>query len=200
VVRITADPGAGFNPVVGGLFLGGAGAPPVPPPPPYEPGVQGDWVGTYGVDGYALASWNGTTATSDLVVLPSATLTLEQGFRYRWSASTTDVRALESPSQAERRAATWAGNSQLRLRLDFSAAYSGTLHVYVLDWDSTSRRQTVTVTDGTTTRVVPMTTAYNSGAWLHFPISVPTGGVVRITADPGAGFNPVVGGLFLGGA
>ena len=199
LVRITGDYGAGYNPVVSGLFLGGPGDPPVAPPPPYEPGVQGDWVGTYGVDGYALASWNGTDPASDLVVLPTATLTLESGFRHRWAAATTDVRALESPSQAERRAGTWAGNNQLRLRLDFSAPYTGTLHVYVVDWDSTSRRQTMTVTDGTTSRTVPMATAYGGGAWLHFPISVPEGGLVRITGDYGAGYNPVVSGLFLGG-
>ena len=28
-----------------------------------QPGVQGDWVGVYGVDGYVLGGWNGTHAT-----------------------------------------------------------------------------------------------------------------------------------------
>ncbi|HET7494407.1 MAG TPA: S8 family serine peptidase, partial [Candidatus Limnocylindrales bacterium] len=47
--------------------------------------VGGDWVGTYGADGYALGGWNGTTSTSDLVVLPNASLTVEQGNRYVWA-------------------------------------------------------------------------------------------------------------------
>ena len=42
-----------------------------------SPGVQGSWVGTYGVDGYVLAAWNGTTA--DLAVLPQATLHARAG-------------------------------------------------------------------------------------------------------------------------
>src|SRR5205823_13268157 len=39
-----------------------------PPPPTFNiPGPQGDWVGRYGVDGYALAYWD---AGRDLVPLP----------------------------------------------------------------------------------------------------------------------------------
>ncbi|HYU50466.1 MAG TPA: S8 family serine peptidase [Candidatus Limnocylindria bacterium] len=201
IVRITADYVAGFNPNIDGLFLGGPGAPPIPPPPPPSevdsPGVQGNWVGTYGTDGYALGAWNGST---DLVVLPTATLTMEQGRRHTWANSTTDVRALQSPGQTERRAATWVDDSQLRLRLDFSAAYSGNLHLYVVDWDSTTRRQNVTVSDGTTTKTIAMTNSYSAGAWLHFPITVGAGGIVRITADYVAGYNPNIDGLFLGGA
>ena len=35
---------------------------------------------------------------------------------------------------------------------------------------------------------------------MHFPISVPAGGFVRVTANRTAGTNAVLGGLFLGGA
>jgi subtilisin family serine protease len=162
--------------------------------------TQGDWVGTYGVDGYALGAWNGP-GTSDLVVLPNATLTLEQGARYSWASPTSDTRALRNPSTTERRATSWYDLSSLRLRLDFSAPYSGTLHIYTYDWDSTGRRQTITVTDGTTSKSIPMTTIpYDGGAWLHFPINVPAGGSVHITADYVAGYSATIAGLFLGGA
>ncbi len=204
LVRITADYVSGENAVVQGLFLGGPGAPPTPPPPPPSdidsPGVQGDWVGTYGADGYALGAWNGSSATSDLVVLPNATLTLEQGNRYLWANPTTDIRALESPDQSHRRSGAWFLDGQLKLRLDFSAAYTGTLHLYVLDWDTASRRQNVTVTDGTTTKTIALTSSYNAGAWLHYPINVPAGGLVRITADWQAGWNANIQGIFLGGS
>src|SRR5207249_1864505 len=63
-----------------------------------------------------------------------------------------------------------------------------------------TRRQNITVTDGTTTKTVQMTSAYNQGAWLHFPISVGAGGIVRITADYVAGYNPNIDGIFLGDA
>ena len=199
-VRITADYVSGWNAVIQGLFLGGPGVPPMPPPSDIDsPGVQGDWVGTYGADGYALGAWSGTSATSDLVALPNATLTLEQGNRYLWANPTSDVRALESPDQSHRRSGAWFLDGQLKLRLDFSAAYTGTLHLYVLDWDTASRRQNVTVTDGTTSKTIALTSSYYSGAWLHYPIDVPAGGTVRITADYVSGWNAVIQGLFLGG-
>ena len=204
IVRVTADKTAANNAVIAGLFLGGAGTPPVPPPPPpppYEPGVQGSWVGTYGVDGYALGGWNGP-ATSDLVVLPQATLTVEQGLRYDWGGATSpgDVRMLQSPTGSTRQATGWYHATQLKLRLNFTQAYTGILHVYGVDWEQTARRMNVTVTDGTTTRTVQITTSYHDGAWMHFPISVPAGGIVRVTVDKTASNNAVIDGLFLGGA
>jgi subtilisin len=195
-VRVTVDHLAGVNAVVSGLFLGGAGSPPPPEPPPYEPGVQGNWVGQYGGDGWVLGAWNGTT---DLSALPTQTLTLEQGGRATWASPTTDVRALQSPDTSQRRATTWWGADQIRLRLDVPAAYSGTLHVYAVDWDSTTRRETFTVSTATTTATVNITSPFNAGAWMHFPISVAAGGWVRVTVDRVAGANAVVSGLFLGG-
>jgi hypothetical protein len=163
------------------------------------PGVQGDWVGNYGTDGYVLGGWNGTSG--DLSGLPAGiTYTLEQGSRAAtWPALTTDVRALESPSQAERRARTWYHAVQVRVRLDFTSAYSGTLHLYALDWDSNARRQDVTVDDGAGPRTVNLTAPFNPGAWLHFPITVPAGGSVLISVDTrNAAVNGVLSGLFLG--
>ena len=195
-VLITVDKVAGGNAVISGLFLGGAGTPPVQPPPPYEPGVQGSWVGTYGVDGYVLGGWTGS---ADLAALPNATLSLEQGTRFLWT-TTTDVRGLTNPAQTERRASTIYHATQVRLRLNFTQAYTGTLHLYALDWDTSSRRENVTVNDGTTTKTVSITGPFNTGAWMHVPISVQSGGSVLITVDKVAGGNAVISGLFLGGA
>ena len=104
-VTITVDrvSGTNTNAVLSGLFLGGPGTPPTPTPPPYEAGPQGNWVGNYGANGFAIGGWN---STSDLVALPNATLVLDQGTRFRWAPSTTDVRALESPTESERRPST----------------------------------------------------------------------------------------------
>ena len=74
------------------------------------------------------------------------------------------------------------------------------MHLYALDWDSSARRQNVTVADGTTTKTINITTAFSGGAWMHFPISVPSGGAVTITIDRLAGANAVLSGIFLGGA
>jgi subtilisin len=166
------------------------------PPPAWQQAPQGDWVGSYGADGYALLGWN---ATSDLVVLPSASLTLDQGARYRWNAGTTDLRAVESPDQSTRRAAQWFHLSSLRLHLTFNTAYSGTLHLYALDWDSNSRRENVIVDDGSGPQTISLASTFNGGAWLHFPISVAAGGTVTIRANTLAGRNATLSGLFLGG-
>jgi subtilisin family serine protease len=157
--------------------------------------VQGDWVGVYGGDGYALFGWNGS---SDLVNLPNTTLVLDQGQRYTWAASTTAARALESPDQTDRRATTWYDAAQVRFHLTFQNAYTGTLHLYAADWDS--RHQLVTVDDGNGPQQVDLSTPFDQGAWLHFPVSVGAGGTVTVTADRITGFNAVVSGIFLGGA
>jgi subtilisin family serine protease len=155
---------------------------------------QGDWVGTYGQDGYALFAW---TSTSDTVLLPQASLTVEQGARSS-VGTTTDVRALESPDESERRVGAYFDGSQVRLRLTFSSAYSGGLHLYAVDWATVDRRQRFTVDDGSGAQVAQLSTSFNAGAWLHFPISVDAGGTVVIRVDRLAGVNALINGLFLG--
>jgi hypothetical protein len=73
------------------------------------------------------------------------------------------------------------------------------LHIYAVDWDSTARRQSVTVNDGSGPQQVSITTDFSQGAWLHFPISVAAGGSVTVTVDRTGGANAVLSGLFLGG-
>ena len=156
---------------------------------------QGTWVGTYGADGYALFGWNGS---SDLVSLPPASLVLDQGSRYQWSTSTTDVRALQSPDTSFRRPATLYG-TQVGLHLSFPSAYSGNLHLYAVDWDTTARRESITVNDGSGPRTANLGSSFNQGAWVNLPISVSAGGTVTITVTKTAGVNAVLSGLFLGG-
>ena len=53
--------------------------------------------------------------------------------------STEDVRALQSPDGLTRAAATYYDPNQIRLSLKFNSAYTGDLHLYALDWDSTRK-------------------------------------------------------------
>ena len=155
---------------------------------------QGNWVGTYGGSGYALAGWNGS---SDLTHLPDATLSLVQGTRYLWADPTTDVRALESPDQSTREAGCWYAGSELELQLSFSSAYSGNLELYALDCDSTSRRETISVNAGSSPQTVALTTSFNEGAWMVFPIIVASGGSMTITVQQTGGADAVLSGIFL---
>ena len=159
-------------------------------------------MGSYGTQGYVIAAWN--QGTSDLVVLPSGvTYTLEQGSRVGtgWPQPTTDVRALENGTETQRRAGAWAHANQVRIRLTFTGGYSGTLHLYAVDWASTTRREDVTVEVGAVPRTAQLTTSFNAGAWLHYPVAVPAGGsiVIRIESTAKGKNTAVLSGLFLGG-
>jgi len=161
----------------------------------YNQSPQGNWVGNYGADGYGLLGWNGS---SDLVSLPQSTLILDQGARYSWSSGTSDVRALASPDASTRRATCWYQGSELRLHLAFPSAYSGTLHIYAIDWDSTSRRESITIDDGNGPRTANLLSDFSQGVWINLPISVAVSGTLTITVDRTAGANAVLSGLFLG--
>jgi hypothetical protein len=67
------------------------------------------------------------------------------GSRYQWAPSTSDVRALESPEKTVREAAAYYDPKQVRVSLKFTKAFTGNVHLYALDWDTTSRRETVSV-------------------------------------------------------
>ncbi len=187
-VSITVTRTAGSNAVLSGIFLGDAGAPPAPK---VESLPQGTWVGSVGSAGYDLAAENGAT---DGTSLPGASLTVEQASRYRWVGSTTDVRALQSPDQSTRTAATYYDPNEIKLKLSFNEAYSGNLHLYAVDWDSQGRREIITVNG----QSAALSSDFTSGAWVSFPISVPAAGTVSITVTRTAGSNAVLSGIFLG--
>jgi len=187
-VTITVDRTAGSNAVLSGIFLGGAGAPPARSS---STAPEGNWVGTFGKAGYDLLAFNGA---SDETSLPNASVTVEQGSRYTWAASTNDPRALENPGKTARAAATVFDPNEVRLRLNFTAEYTGNIELYALDWDSTARREMISVNGQTAVLSGP----FNSGAWFSFPISVAAGGTVTITVDSLAGSNAVLSGIFLG--
>jgi hypothetical protein len=165
-------------------------------PEPVQQEPQGSWVGKVGSQGYLLADWDGAQDVSNM---PGVTASLSQGSRYQWAASTGEVRALQGPEGSPRKAATYYGSSQVQVKLSFGSAYSGNLHLYAVDWDSTARRETIAVDDGSGPRTVPLNSSFNLGAWVSFPINVPAGGTVTITVARTAGPNAVLSGIFLGG-
>jgi hypothetical protein len=187
-VTITVDRMAGANAVLSGIFLGEAGPPPAMAS---TSAPQGSWVGTYGSAGYDLAGWNGE---SDLASMSSASVGLAQGSRYVWASSTEDVRALQGPEKTTRDAATYYDPNDIQLRLSFANAYTGNLRLYAVDWDSTARRELISVNGQT----AALSSEFNQGAWVTFPISVAAGETVSIVVDRTAGSNAVLSGIFLG--
>jgi hypothetical protein len=152
---------------------------------------QGNWVGTYGHGGYDLAGWDGSSDASDI---PGAGLSLQQGSRWVWASSTTDVRALQSADKSTREAAIYYDSNEIKLGLTFAHAYTGNLHLYALDWDKQARRETISVGGQT----AALSSDFSQGAWVTFPISVAAGETVSIVVDRTAGPNAVLSGIFLG--
>ncbi len=187
-VTITVNREAGANAVLSGVFLGEAGT---PPSTTGQELSEGGWVGSFGSAGYDLAGWDG--ANGDVSYIPHDTVTLVQGSRYQWAQNTTDVRALSEPGQLTRNAAAYYDPNQVQVRLSFEKAFTGNLHLYALDWDSTARRETISVNGQTT----DLSTSFNLGTWVSFPIEVAAGGTVTITVDRTAGANAVLSGMFL---
>jgi hypothetical protein len=190
-VTITVDRTAGSNAVLSGIFLGEAGS---PPGPSIASAPQGSWVNAVGSAGYALAGWHG--AAGDVSDLPNASLSLEQGSRYQWATGSSDPRALSDPSGSTRSATTFYDANEIRVKLSFTAAYSGNLHLYAIDWDHGTRREMITVNGQT----VVLANDFSEGAWVSFPINVAAGGTVTITVDRTFGANAVLSGMFLGDA
>ncbi len=157
-----------------------------------EPTPPGSWVGTFGGEGYDLAAWNGE---EDLTNLPAGDkVELAQGARYVWAQSTNEERALESPSGLTREAATYYSPDQLRVNLKFKEAYSGELHLYAIDWDSSARRETISV-DGQT---AVLSSSFQAGAWVSLHIEAAAGETLPITVTCEGGANAVLSGIFLG--
>jgi hypothetical protein len=176
--------------VISGIMIGDAGAPPMTPG---TQAPQGDWSNAYGAAGYDLVGWTGT---SDLSWMPDATVTLVQGSRSVQAANTTDSRALSDPGHTYRTAASYSDPNQVQVQLNFTHSYAGSIHLYGVDWDTTARRQLITVNGQT----AQLSSAFSQGAWVSFPINIAAGGsTVTITVDRTAGASAVLSGIFLGG-
>jgi len=110
-------------------------------------------------------------------------------------AAACDQRALLYPDGTLRRAACWFGNAQtINLTIPDTGRYS--LSIYVIDWDSTARRQTITVTQGSSSATYDSTSldGFSGGKYVRFEVDY---GECSISITKVAGSNAVVSGIFL---
>lgn len=150
--------------------------------------TQGDWVGTYGSAGIHLAE--------DVRRFPpSVTATLSAAASHVWAGSTPERRALRRAGSVERRAACWAGASNLVWELRLDDGWPRRLALYCLDWDSGGRSQRVSLYDASLgtlldARDLP---SFADGRYLVWEVR----GHVRLVVELLAGGNAVASGLFL---
>ena len=153
--------------------------------------TQGNWKGIYGADGYAIEA--------DSANYPSyASVAFASQYLYTWNSSTTDVRApLKASSNTDRIAACWYNNSAYTIDVNLTDGQTHQVALYCLDWDTTARSQTFTISDAGTGIVLDGPrglTGYNGGAYVVWSIK----GHVTITLNCTGGYNAVVSGIFFG--
>ncbi len=183
-VVITVSHLAGINAVLSGLFLD---ATPTASFIKQYTATQGNWIGTYGSQGYDVIG--------DAASLPSyATLTPAGQTSYTWTASSTDPRALRNASGSGRIAACWYSPSSFTIDVNLTDGQTHDLELYFLDWDTTTRSEKVQISNASTGAVLDTetVTSFHSGVYMNWVVS----GNVDITITHLAGANAVLSGLF----
>jgi hypothetical protein len=191
VVRVVAN--AGVNAVVSGVFFGGSAPPPNTTASAAFVGVDatthGSWPGAYGSDGY--------NVVNDALSYPAYAQVAPSGQEsYTWAPTTADVRALQKASNpADRLAATWYGLT-FTIDLNLTDGLTHRVALYMVDWDSTARTQTIEVRDAVTNTVLDAraVSGFHDGQYLVWNIK----GHVTVRIVSTAGVNAVVSGLFFG--
>lgn len=150
--------------------------------------TQGNWKGVYGADGYTIIN-DGASYPAYVQVTPINSLS------YTWAASTTETRNLQKASAADRIAATWyEENKSFDIDVNFTDNQTHQMALYALDYDTTTRAQSIVMTDAATGAVLDTRnmSSFTQGQYLVWNIS----GHVKIKAVRVSGRNAVIGGLF----
>ena len=152
--------------------------------------TQGSWSGTYGAHGYMIAN-GGSMAPA------YATANISGAFTYTWAGLTSDMRALQTaPGEATRMASLYTQYPSNSFSINVNINDSGThrIALYMLDWDTTSRVQTVTIQDLNTNTTLDVRTfsGFHDGVYALWDIR----GSVVITVTPTDYAIPSVSAVF----
>ena len=152
--------------------------------------TQGTWSGTYGSDGFLIAN-----GASNLP--PYASASFSGALTYTWAGLTSDLRALQSSRGSTARIASsyYASTSagfNINLNLTDGAAHQ--VAIYLLDWDTTTRAQTIAITDSATGALLDTRSfsGFHNGAYGIWNIK----GAVTLKVTAAAG-GPVASAIFL---
>ena len=186
-IEITITNNGPANAVLNGLFLDPTAAATFVRT---DTTTQGTWIGTYGASGYDIVS--GPTSLP-----PGDTVTPTGQSTYTWTTTTTDPRALQVPGSLQPRRRRLVLPHQLQRRRQSQRREAHDLELYLLDWDSKGRAETVQISDAVTGAVLSTQSvaSFQAGVYLDYAVS----GDIVITITRTAGANAVLNGLFLDG-
>jgi len=149
--------------------------------------TQGNWHGVYGADGYSVAN--------DAQSLPAyASFALQNQRNYTWASSTTDPRALQNGSNTGRIASQWFTYSTFDFDVNFTDGNTHRFALYALDWDSTTRAESVQIVDANSGVVLDTrnVSLFHNGLYLIWNLS----GHVKINVTLTGGSNATISGAF----
>ena len=154
--------------------------------------TQGTWTGKYGVDGYLVP----TVITKSPTY---ATVSFIGGSLYKWIYPTTDVRALQTaPKASARVASAFTSGTNFTINVNLTDGNPHRIALYLLDWDSTSRTETISIKDASSNAVLDTEafSGFHNGEYAvwnvqgHVLIQIAkTGGASAVCA--GVFFDPV---------
>jgi hypothetical protein len=153
--------------------------------------TQGNWKGVYGADGFIIPN--------DSNLPPGyATVSSNGATPYTWNISSGDVRALQKGSNVvtERIASTFYSNAN-SFSFDINMT-DGQLHqlaLYMVDIDTTTRKETVQLLNGDTNQVLvtQQLPGFSNGVYLVFNVR---GHIVVQISNAGGSPNILLNGIF----
>ena len=156
----------------------------------FDTKTQGNWKGTYGKEGFAVVA-----DTTSYPAYAYAAIADSNARSYRWSYSTSDIRALQKASDESRIAAAWYSSTSFSVDLALSDQSPHQIALYCLDWDALGRSQIVDIQNGDTNEVLDSRaiSAFRGGVYLVWEI---TGHVKLRVTDSSPELSTVVSGLF----
>ena len=126
---------AGPNAMLNGIFFDPV---PIVPPPSLTSTTEGNWLGTYGSQGYDIIDGSAS--------LPSyATVTPIGATNFIWTTTTSDPRALQTVGSSNRVAACWYATTSITVDVDLTHSQGHDLAIYLMDYPSKGRIEQVRV-------------------------------------------------------
>jgi len=163
--------------------------------------TQGGWCEGYGTEGHWIHD-GGSNGGTTLKSLPSyATVTVTGASNQTWAANSNDPRAMVKNINTtfgtnSRISACWFSSSSMTINIIITGSVTRTVALYMIDWDSTVRDGTVTLTKTSDGRVLHNAIRiidYANGRWIVFNVL----GDVTLTFSASVS-NIVVSGIFFG--
>jgi hypothetical protein len=149
--------------------------------------THGNWKGKYGTDGEIIANDSNVPPSYGVVGFTGAS-------QFTWT-TTTDVRALlMASSTTSRIASTFYNSPGFTIDVNFTDGNTHQIALYLLDWDTAGRAETINILDASNNNVLDSRPAssFQGGEYLVWNVK----GHVIIQVNGTAGPNGVVSGVF----